>query len=89
MSNNFNNFKCMEKKKLSLNKETISSLDSPKMSNVLGGADAWGVCRATYRCDKNTGGCSDGCGTMLWCTDGHCTVDCPTGMEKEYTSGEN
>ena len=82
-------------RELHLNKQTVSSLDSKQMCIVNGGLDAHGDCRATYRCDKVTGGCTDGCMTLLEttlnCTDGHCTSDCGNGMgsetEKAYTSG--
>lgn len=86
------NFKSM--KKLILNKETINQLDSGEFQQLKAGADAWGKCNATYRCDQFTGGCSDCCGGLatVWnCTDGHCTQDCTGGYtiatEKEVTSG--
>lgn len=82
-------------KKLSLNKETIVRLGRNEYQQLKAGADAWGECNATKNCDKETGGCTDGCGvfgTMFNCTDGHCTQDCTTGMtmltEKEVTSGQ-
>lgn len=65
-------------KQLKLNKTTIQSLNSNEASQIIGGA--WGECRATYRCGQETGGCTDGCATILqtrlWCTDGHCTTNC-------------
>lgn len=83
------------KKKLSLNKETIISLNSETMYNIQGGqADIGAECNATKGCGRWTGGCTDGCwtlGTIYHCTDGHCTQDCSNGLtetgEKEKTSG--
>ncbi len=82
-------------KKLTLNKETIARLDRNESQQFKAGINDGGECNATYRCDKNTGGCTDGCGpfaTMYHCTDGHCTQNCTTGMtiptEKELTSGD-
>lgn len=48
-------------KKLSLNKETIVSLDRKEFQQLKAGANDWGKCRATYRCDEDSGGCTDGC----------------------------
>lgn len=54
------------KKKLSLNKETISKLNDEQMGQANGG---W-----------FTQGCTDGCGTLRTygrCTEGRCTANCP------------
>lgn len=52
-----------------------------------------GNCDATNGCDRESGGCTDGCGPLhTWfnCTDGHCSQDCQDATittEKEVTSG--
>lgn len=65
------------KKKLKLNKETISSLTSENMHHLNGGE--MGNCRVTDGCENNTGGCTDRCASFCtWynCTSGYCTADC-------------
>lgn len=55
-----------KKIKLSLNKETLASLNDSEMTNLAGGAGY-------------TAGCSDGCGLMkTWwnCTAADCSADC-------------
>ncbi len=83
-------------KKLTLDKGTITKLNSQKVVEVKGGNaafvkaefNAWGKCEATSGCDSFTGGCTDGCFFSTWgnCTSGHCTADCPEHIEKTATS---
>ena len=83
----------MKTKKIILNKQTVVDLDCKELSSLKAGLqlDKWGKCNATNGCGRFTGGCTDGCGTLFNCTDGHCTQDCTGGLgtttEKETESG--
>ena len=64
------------KKKLALNKRTITNLNEDQLSRVVGGND--------QELEGFTGGCTDGCGgsalgcTMWNCTEEGCSNDCYT-----------
>jgi hypothetical protein len=71
----------MEKKKLIISKEVISSLDDTNLSNLKGGQTE---VRVPLEDIQWSGGCTDGCtGSVFlctyWnCTKADCTADCGT-----------